>query len=241
LLPHFVPFGLYRLSTKIDLFLKNFLAANPAKSMYGFTLNRKKPGHFNLCFLANKNSIVQTWVRNGTTSLLNMGMIQLRLCSQYVLRRRLTSCSRQRLLVYQSFVMHSKLGKGNLNIFRKTSHLFYKTSTRVPKSRRCGWRENSFWCWCTYTSSSRRGDPRTHVHSPGRSDTKSLWRWSADSFCCYRSSKLWYASDLVVRLSNAISSPTFPWTTSHHAIQPERCPSSNYRLEPVVLTNTCIH
>ena len=52
-----------RLWTEIDLFLKNFLAANPAKSMYGFTLNRKRPGHFNLCFLANKNSIVQTWVR----------------------------------------------------------------------------------------------------------------------------------------------------------------------------------
>lgn len=46
----------------VDLFLKNSLAANPAKSMYGFTLNRKKPGHFNLCFLANKNSTVQTWV-----------------------------------------------------------------------------------------------------------------------------------------------------------------------------------
>jgi len=46
-----------------DLFLKNFLAANPAKSMYGFTLNRKRPGHFSLCFLANKNSAVQTWVR----------------------------------------------------------------------------------------------------------------------------------------------------------------------------------
>jgi len=46
---------------ELHLFLKNFLAANPAKSMYGFTLNRKRPGHFNLCFLANKNSPVQTW------------------------------------------------------------------------------------------------------------------------------------------------------------------------------------
>ncbi|KAF5380895.1 hypothetical protein D9615_004007 [Tricholomella constricta] len=46
---------------ELHLFLKNFLAANPAKSMYGFTLNRKRPGHFNLCFLANKNSVVQTW------------------------------------------------------------------------------------------------------------------------------------------------------------------------------------
>ena len=45
-----------------DLFLKNFVKANPSKSAYGFTLNRRKPGHFNLCFLANKNSAVQTWV-----------------------------------------------------------------------------------------------------------------------------------------------------------------------------------
>lgn len=46
-----------------DIFLKNYVAANPAKSMYGFTLNRKRPGHFSLCFLANKNSTVQIWVR----------------------------------------------------------------------------------------------------------------------------------------------------------------------------------
>ncbi|KAF8163355.1 transcription elongation factor SPT6 [Crassisporium funariophilum] len=46
---------------ELHLFLKNFLAANPAKSMYGFTLNRKRPGHLSLCFLANKNSTVQTW------------------------------------------------------------------------------------------------------------------------------------------------------------------------------------
>ncbi|PCH37999.1 transcription elongation factor Spt6 [Wolfiporia cocos MD-104 SS10] len=53
----------YKHGTEDDLhlFLKNFVAANPAKSAYGFTLNRKRPGHFNLCFLANKNSTVQTW------------------------------------------------------------------------------------------------------------------------------------------------------------------------------------
>lgn len=51
-----------------DLSLKNSLAANPGKSMYGFTLNRKRPGHFSLCFLANKNSVVQTWVRTGTST-----------------------------------------------------------------------------------------------------------------------------------------------------------------------------
>ncbi|KAH9946100.1 transcription elongation factor Spt6 [Epithele typhae] len=46
----------------LHLFLRNFVAANPSKSAYGFTLNRKRPGHFNLCYLANKNSTVQTWV-----------------------------------------------------------------------------------------------------------------------------------------------------------------------------------
>ncbi|KAI0256807.1 transcription elongation factor Spt6 [Lactifluus subvellereus] len=46
---------------ELHLFLKNFVAANPSKSAYGFTLNRKRPGHFNLCFLANKSSAVQTW------------------------------------------------------------------------------------------------------------------------------------------------------------------------------------
>ncbi|KZT26523.1 transcription elongation factor Spt6 [Neolentinus lepideus HHB14362 ss-1] len=53
----------YKPGTEEDLhlFLKNFVAANPSKSAYGFTLNRKRPGHFNLCFLANKNSTVQSW------------------------------------------------------------------------------------------------------------------------------------------------------------------------------------
>jgi transcription elongation factor SPT6 len=36
--------------------------ANPSKSIYGFTLNRKRPGHFNLCFLANSIAAIQTWV-----------------------------------------------------------------------------------------------------------------------------------------------------------------------------------
>ncbi|EGN93242.1 hypothetical protein SERLA73DRAFT_126732 [Serpula lacrymans var. lacrymans S7.3] len=46
---------------ELHSFLKNFVMANPAKSIYGFTLNRRKPGHFSLCFLANKGSTVQTW------------------------------------------------------------------------------------------------------------------------------------------------------------------------------------
>lgn len=35
---------------------------NPNKSVYAFGLNRKKPGHFNLAFLANRTSPIQTWV-----------------------------------------------------------------------------------------------------------------------------------------------------------------------------------
>ncbi|EAU81112.2 hypothetical protein CC1G_09754 [Coprinopsis cinerea okayama7 len=58
---HLFVMNIYAYYTSITLFLKNFLAANPMKSMYGFTLNRKKPGNFSLCFLANKNSTVQTW------------------------------------------------------------------------------------------------------------------------------------------------------------------------------------
>ena len=54
----------------LDLFLRNFVAANPSKSAYGFTFNRKRPGHFNLCYLANKNSTVQTWVSIPHVSML---------------------------------------------------------------------------------------------------------------------------------------------------------------------------
>jgi transcription elongation factor SPT6 len=46
-----------------DHWLRQFVKANPSKSIYGFTLNRKRPGHFNLCFLANINAAIQTWVR----------------------------------------------------------------------------------------------------------------------------------------------------------------------------------
>ena len=46
----------------LDKFLTSFVAANPTKSIYGFTLNRKKPGHFHLSFLPKKGSSIQTWV-----------------------------------------------------------------------------------------------------------------------------------------------------------------------------------
>jgi len=41
--------------------LKDYIDANPSKSMYCFTLNRKKPGHFNIVFKANPTSPVQVW------------------------------------------------------------------------------------------------------------------------------------------------------------------------------------
>lgn len=91
-----------------DIFLKNYLTANPSKSMYGFTLNRKRPGHFNLCFLANKNSTVQTWV----------SFLSLRICwsvcssrhSPFELLQRLTTSSMLLQLEYPSYAMHSKSG-----------------------------------------------------------------------------------------------------------------------------------
>ncbi|EJD02347.1 transcription elongation factor SPT6 [Fomitiporia mediterranea MF3/22] len=46
---------------ELQKFLISFVAANPNKSIYGFTLNRKKPGHFNLSFLPKKGSSIQTW------------------------------------------------------------------------------------------------------------------------------------------------------------------------------------
>ncbi|KAI6112216.1 SH2 domain-containing protein [Pisolithus croceorrhizus] len=51
---------------ELYLSLKKFVAANPAKSAYGFMLNCQKPAHFNLCFLANKNATVQNWPMHVT-------------------------------------------------------------------------------------------------------------------------------------------------------------------------------
>lgn len=92
----------------LDLFLKNFVAANPAKSMYGFTLNRKKPGHFCLCFLANKNSTVQTWASDDTSAL---RLIYLLDFSMFELLQKHTISLMQPQPVCQSCVMLSKSGK----------------------------------------------------------------------------------------------------------------------------------
>lgn len=45
-----------------EKFLIDYVKMHPAKSIYGFSLNRKRPGHFNLSFLAKKGSTIQTWV-----------------------------------------------------------------------------------------------------------------------------------------------------------------------------------
>lgn len=47
--------------------LDDYLTANPNKSIYCFSLNRKRPGHFNLVFKANRDSPTQTWVRSIST------------------------------------------------------------------------------------------------------------------------------------------------------------------------------
>ena len=46
-----------------DTYLQEFVRANPTKSIYAFGLNRRRPGYFNLSFMANRNSPIQTWVR----------------------------------------------------------------------------------------------------------------------------------------------------------------------------------
>ena len=81
---------------------------NPAKSMYGFALNRKRPGHFNLCFLANKNSYVQTWVcsLNGSFSVKTLIFVNSLSAS---LPKHITY-SKQRLSVFKSYVTRSKFG-----------------------------------------------------------------------------------------------------------------------------------
>lgn len=49
-----------------DSFLRNYTMANPGKSIYGFGLNRERPGYFDLAFLSKpttEGGVIQTWVR----------------------------------------------------------------------------------------------------------------------------------------------------------------------------------
>lgn len=41
--------------------LSNFMLANPGKSQYGFTVDKKRPGVFTLCFKANRGAEIQRW------------------------------------------------------------------------------------------------------------------------------------------------------------------------------------
>ena len=84
------------------------MKANPAKSIYGFSLNRKKPGHFNLSFLAKKGSSIQTWVRIVFTAMCYL--LILRTHSLFEWHRNHTICLMLQLLVSPNYVMLSKSG-----------------------------------------------------------------------------------------------------------------------------------
>ncbi|KAH7107505.1 SH2 domain-containing protein [Auriculariales sp. MPI-PUGE-AT-0066] len=45
----------------IERQLRDYVNAYPTRSIYAFTLNRQRPGHFNIVFLANKNSNIVSW------------------------------------------------------------------------------------------------------------------------------------------------------------------------------------
>ena len=45
----------------IERHLRDYVNAYPTRSIYAFALNRQKPGHFNIVFLANKNSNTVSW------------------------------------------------------------------------------------------------------------------------------------------------------------------------------------
>ncbi|KZV86555.1 transcription elongation factor Spt6 [Exidia glandulosa HHB12029] len=53
----------FKPGTQEDLehFLREYVKAYPTKSIYAFSLNRQRPGHFNISFLANKDSQIITW------------------------------------------------------------------------------------------------------------------------------------------------------------------------------------
>ncbi|EJD52929.1 hypothetical protein AURDEDRAFT_110772 [Auricularia subglabra TFB-10046 SS5] len=53
----------FKAGTQEDLehYLREFVKAYPTKSIYAFSLNRQRPGHFNISFLANKDSQITTW------------------------------------------------------------------------------------------------------------------------------------------------------------------------------------
>jgi len=58
----------YKGSSEEDLhaYLKQQIRAYDQRSIYAFGLNRKRPGYFNLSFVANKDSPIQTWPVKAT-------------------------------------------------------------------------------------------------------------------------------------------------------------------------------
>ncbi|KAF8319346.1 hypothetical protein DL93DRAFT_2178674 [Clavulina sp. PMI_390] len=56
--------------------LTNFVKMNPNRSSYAFGLNRQKPGYFNLSFLANIDSPVQTWQVKVTPTAYRLGEVE---------------------------------------------------------------------------------------------------------------------------------------------------------------------
>lgn len=80
---------------------------NPNKSVYAFGLNRKKPGHFHLAFLANKTATIQTWV---STPLKRVSNSHQCIHSLYACQMSLTSCSIPKSRRYLVYVMLSNIG-----------------------------------------------------------------------------------------------------------------------------------
>ena len=165
------------------MFLKNFVAANPSKSAYGFTLNRKRPGHFNLCFLANKNSTVQTWVSPhgpfyGKQLIMeclagagdSRGLLPVRNSGSWCPRTMRCVQSQVSSVLYQQSVLFNP----------------DQTSTRITKSRR-RWSGGKDSVWGADSCTDPCSRPRyswTYVRTPGaRSYAEPIWRRSSTRWC----------------------------------------------------------
>jgi hypothetical protein len=174
--------------------------------MYGFTLNRKRPGHFSLCFLANKNSTVQTWVRRISFTKAFSLIPRFSRCASL---QKLTICSMPRPSEYQSFVMLSKSGKSTCSSCSSPpcSSTFTQTSSRVQEFRRCS-RKNALCCWYAYASShSGARNAWSDVSAPDRQNSKCLRRRHYPRQCGHGYPRL-----CPVRVPDTVSIP-IPYTS----------------------------
>jgi len=178
--------------------------------MYGFTLNRKRPGHFNLCFLANKNSTVQTWVSSLSPRFCWS------VCSRDTAR---SSCSRG-LLPFRCSRSRSS---------RVMRCIQSQASTRVSEFRSgsCRW-EDTFWGRHAHTCKTRRRDPRTHVRSSSGTNTQSLCRRTNTFYSRKRSLHLWTTPSARSIWISTSGTWSFSWTTTADASEYE--PYSSYCL-----------